>query len=247
MTSSDPQQPGTGDNDPTVIAPQADANPPYSLSKSPDGDAEAPTTAYSTPSNPYSVPADPYAMPADPYAAPADPYAAQNPYAASDPYAAQPNPYAAPADPYAQPDPYAAQNPYGTQPPQYGGVPPQYPSYPGANGGPGIGYPAYGQPAQSGTNGLAIASMICGIISFPLGCAWGAGVIFAIAGLITGIIAMKQVKQTGQDGSGMALTGVILSSVYIFLFVIAIVIFIAIGVSGGFDTSSSDYLLSLVR
>ncbi|WP_415847587.1 DUF4190 domain-containing protein [Tsukamurella strandjordii] len=107
-----------------------------------------------------------------------------------------------------------------------------------------MGYPAYGQPAQSGTNGLAIASLVCGILSIPSACVWGLGILFGIAAIIMGIIAMKQTKQTGQDGNGMALAGLITGVVGLLLSIVLLVLII-IGLS--IDPSSSDYLLSLLR
>ncbi|GAA1087426.1 DUF4190 domain-containing protein [Tsukamurella spumae] len=240
MTSSDPQQPGDGTFDPTVIRPVEPASSGPDLTEHADtassdgGDPDAATTVHPT------VQPDPYAAPSNPYAAPADPYAAPNPYAA--PGA---DPYAAPVDPYAAPPVYPGQQPFGQN--AYGqqqfGQQPGFPAYPGQNL-PGYPAPGYGQQS-TGTNGLAIAALVCGIVSFPLGCAYGLGIITAIAALIMGIIAMKQVKETGQDGHGMALSGVILGGVYIALFVIAIVIIVIVAASGGFDTTSS--LLTLLH
>ncbi len=227
MTSSDPQQPG---DDPTVIRPSEPAPSGPDLTKRDSGagyggDADAATTIHNTTQpDPYASPSNPYA----PYSAPADPYAAN-------PYAAPSDPYAAPSDPYASAsNPYAAQSdPYGA-PPQYPGQPGGFPGYPGQNL---PGYPAPGYPAQQPTtNGLAIAALVCGIVAFPLGCLYGVGIAAAIAALVMGIISMKQVKQTGQPGHGMALAGTILGGVFIALFVIAIVIIIVIAATGDFDT-----------
>lgn len=108
------------------------------------------------------------------------------------------DPYAAPGqDPYAAPahDPYASPAPY---PGQYASVP------------PGGAYPAPGSfqpPAAVGTNRLAITSLVCGIVGF-LCCG-----ILSVVGLVTGVIAMKQVKETGQGGHGLALAGTIVSGV----------------------------------
>ena len=94
MTSNDPQQPGDGTYDPTVIRP-AEPNPsaPDLTKRDGDqnvgGDPDAATTVHQTAQpDPYAAPPA-YTPPADPYAAPADPYAAQQ------------DPYGAPADPYA--------------------------------------------------------------------------------------------------------------------------------------------------
>ncbi|WP_019203415.1 DUF4190 domain-containing protein [Tsukamurella sp. 1534] len=259
MTSSDPQRPDQGDEDPTVIRPQAD--PSGSASPTPPGDADAtriaptygtgaepPAAGYGQPdpyANPYGQPPSSTPEQPNPYAPPADPYAQQNPYAApADPYAAPSDPYAAQQNPYQAGNPYAA-DPYAQQQNPQGGLP-QYPAYPGQNA-PGYGYPGYGQAPQSGTNGLAIAALICGIAAFPLSCTYVGGFVVAIAGVIMGIIAMKKVKETGQDGHGMALAGVILGSVYLALSLIAIIVLVILAANGEFDSTSTDYLLSLLR
>lgn len=261
MTSSDPQQPGDGTYDPTAIRP-VEPNPstPDLTKRDGDqnvgGDPDAATTVHQTAQpDPYAAPSA-YTPPADPYAAPADPYAAQqNPYGApADPYAAHQNPYGAPADPYAAQNPYAAppqypgQDQFGQQ--QYPGQPfpgqqPGYPAYPGQQAGYG-GYP--GQQPQTGTNGLAIASLSTGIIAFPFSCIpfLGYGSIFiAIAAIVMGVIAMKQTKQTGQQGRGMAIAGVVLGGVYLALFVIGLIFGIAYVATDGFG-NGSDFLLTLL-
>ncbi|WP_370485147.1 DUF4190 domain-containing protein [Mycobacterium sp. pUA109] len=88
-------------------------------------------------------------------------------------------------------------------PPPYPG-PPAYPAYPG-------GYDPYRPVAQSGTNGMAIGSLICSLAGlFTCG-------VTAIVGVILGLVAMQQVKTTGQEGRGMALAGVIVGAVVIAL------------------------------
>ncbi|CAM3952068.1 DUF4190 domain-containing protein [Tsukamurella ocularis] len=248
MTSSDPQQPGDGTYDPTVIRPAEPAPPAPDLTKRDGdqaptgqdvgGDPDAATTVHQTAQpNPYATPSA-YTPPADPYAAPADPYAAQQ------------NPYGAPADPY------AAQNPYGA-PPQYPGQQqypgqPQYPGQQGFAGQPGYpaypggpGYPGYpGQGPKPGTNGLAIASLVCGILAIPLACLIGLfSIPLPIAAIITGVMGMKQTKQTGQQGYGMALAGTILGGVVLVLVVVLVIIGIGVLASGGFDTDSVLTLL----
>lgn len=260
MTSSDPQQPGDGNYDPTVMRP-AEPSP-----SSPDvtqrdggdagqdvgGDPDAATTVHHTAQpDPYATP---YTPPADPYAAPAaDPYAQQNPYGApADPYAAPSNPYAAPPQypgqqfggeqqqfgqqPYGQ-DPYGQQG-FGQQP--YGQ--PGFPAYPGQNAG----YPGYPAQQSTGTNGLAIASLVTGILAFPLVCIPFLGIatpLLAIAAIILGIIGINQTKQSGQQGRGMAIAGIVLGALYLVLFVIGVIVLIA---TDGF-ADYTDYLLALVR
>jgi hypothetical protein len=65
--------------------------------------------------------------------------------------------------------------------------------------------PGYYQPVapMAPTNGLAIGSLVCGLAAIPFGFA-------AIPAVIVGHIARGQIKQTGERGDGMALTGLIL-------------------------------------
>ena len=119
-------------------------------------------------------------------------------------------------------------SPYpGEQPPgQPGYGPPQY-QQPAQQqwGQPGYGQPGYGpqpyaQPPYFGgapgypygrpTNSLAILSLVLAFV-------------FAPAGLITGIIARKQIRQTHEDGDGLALAGIIVGGIVTALFVLMIV------------------------
>ncbi|MDA1358260.1 DUF4190 domain-containing protein [Glycomyces luteolus] len=111
-------------------------------------------------------------------------------------------------DPNSQP-----QGPPPYQPP----VPPPYAPYPQP---PPYGYP-YVPPRP--TNGMAIAAMICGIVGVcsPIG----------ILALIFGNIAKRQIRETGDQGDGMATAGIVLGWIgvaatifwiayYIFVFVV---------------------------
>jgi len=97
--------------------------------------------------------------------------------------------------------------------PAYGAAPGGYgpPGYPPPGGYPGPGYPPP-QPQKPGTNGFAIASLIFGIIG---------GILL---GFIFGFIALSQTKRTGQNGRGLALAGVILSSMWTVGIVLAIIL-----------------------
>lgn len=89
--------------------------------------------------------------------------------------------------------PLAPQQP--PQPPQPPGSPhyPQVPSYPP--------YQTWAQPQRS-TNGLAIASMVLGILWLY----W----VGSILALIFGYIARNQIRQHNQQGDGMAIAGIVL-------------------------------------
>jgi hypothetical protein len=87
---------------------------------------------------------------------------------------------------------------------------------------------APGQPYQPGqvaprrTNQLALASLICGIAQIFFGLLTG------IPAVICGHLARKQIRQTGEEGAGMAMAGLILGYVGIVLSVILIVVIIAV-------------------
>jgi hypothetical protein len=113
-------------------------------------------------------------------------------------------PYGQPASgqaPYGQTVP--GQAPYGQAP--YG----QAPYAPAPYGQPAGGYAApYGQPygfapaAAPRTNGLAIASMVLGILWLY----W----IGSILALVFGYTAKKQIRERGEGGAGMATAGIVL-------------------------------------
>jgi hypothetical protein len=102
--------------------------------------------------------------------------------------------------------------------------PPGQPYYP-PQGQP---YPPYQQPylpypAASRTNGLAIASLVCGVSTFVVGLSF-------LPAIICGHIARRQIRRTGEQGDGLALAGLILGYVGGVLFiglVLALVVFIA--------------------
>jgi hypothetical protein len=64
--------------------------------------------------------------------------------------------------------------------------------------------------SQGSRKGLAITAMVLGIASFPLLCAFGAGIITAVIALICGIVALVKAKgqPTEYGGKGFAIAGV---------------------------------------
>ena len=104
--------------------------------------------------------------------------------------------------------------------------PEQHPNYgppPGQFAPPG-GY--YGGPPQpvGGTNGLAVASLVLGIL-------WGFGFLSALA-LVLGLVALGQIKRQQQSGRGLAIAGVVLGALGVAVMAVSIV---AVFVSGGLD------------
>ena len=126
-------------------------------------------------------------------------------------------PYPAPSyatQPYAG-QPYAAQGPYAA------------PGY-----GQGYGQPVapygYGYPPAPRTNPLAIVSFVSAFV-------------MSIAAVITGHIALSQIKRTGEGGRGFALAGLIIGYAGIgfaaLFFVIWLILFLSV-LSHGYATGS---------
>lgn len=83
---------------------------------------------------------------------------------------------------------------------------------------------SYAYPSAAGTNPLAIVSLACSllglIIFFP-----------AIAGVICGHIARGQIRESGQNGGGLALAGLIIGYAWLILLVFVSVVFVVLIVS----------------
>lgn len=143
------------------------------------------------------------------------------------------------------PDPTSG---YGASP---GYDPNSYPAYPAAgpvpNAYPQAGawgapapYPgAYPQPRKQ--NGMALASLIVSIVSFVM-CMGLPGIV----GALLGHSAKKQIRETGEDGEGLATAGIVvgwigfgLSMAFILLY--AILIIGGLGFGWFASSSSSGY------
>jgi Septum formation/Domain of unknown function (DUF4190) len=79
-------------------------------------------------------------------------------------------------------------------------------------------YQQYGEPEKQGMNGLAVASLVFGICGG-----------FWYLGLIFGIIALNQIRKRGQRGRGLAISGIVLSSLWVLVGVVAIVFAVTTG------------------
>ncbi|MFL6112401.1 MAG: DUF4190 domain-containing protein [Catenulispora sp.] len=80
-------------------------------------------------------------------------------------------------------------------------------------------YPPYGYRAPhppTGTNGMAIAALVLGICGFFL--------ITPIVGLILGLVSLAAIGRSGQKGKGMAISAIVLSSLWIVLFATVIAV-----------------------
>ncbi len=96
---------------------------------------------------------------------------------------------------------------------------------------PGIG----GVPQQQ--NGLAIASLVCGILTMVLGfCCGFVGLIPGIAALVTGYLGLRKADEMGGSGKGMAIAGMVLGGIGL---VISLIFAIFIGAA--MMSSSTTY------
>jgi Domain of unknown function (DUF4190) len=95
-------------------------------------------------------------------------------------------------------------DPYGPPP----GYPPAY----------GYGAPRYVQPRN--TNGMAIASLVCGVVGFST-CG-----VTSILAVIFGHIGLGQIKRNDEDGHGFAIAGLVLGYIAVGLAALVIVILI---------------------
>lgn len=84
-------------------------------------------------------------------------------------------------------------------------------------------YGQYNQPYQPRKQGMAIASMVLGIISLLTSCTIIIPIPTAIIGIILGIISIKY----KYDGRGMAIAGIILSSISLLVVLLVIIGYIA--------------------
>ena len=79
----------------------------------------------------------------------------------------------------------------------------------------------------TGTNGLAIASLACGLVQFAF------GPLTAIPAIVFGHVALHQIKRTGEQGAGLALAGLMLGWVALILVIVLIVgLAMSVGIHG---------------
>jgi|ERR1019366_1079821 hypothetical protein len=87
--------------------------------------------------------------------------------------------------------------------------------------------PAFGAPGpQTRNNGQAVASLVCGIASFPVLLFCFLGFIPAILAVVFGFTSKRQIRQSGgvQGGNGMATAGIVLGFVCIAFSIILVIV-----------------------
>lgn len=113
------------------------------------------------------------------------------------PYGAAPQGFGGPA-PYSPPPPMPG--PYGSYPGGY---------YPGPDYGGGYG------AMQTGTNTMAIISLVAAVLG--IFCCVG-----SIVGVVCGTVGINQIKQTREDGFGLAVAGIVISAATLLVYFIAV-------------------------
>jgi hypothetical protein len=160
-----------------------------------DGTYEAPPIEQSQGSSGYDAPITGPDAPASTGYEPPSGY--PPPGYASSSYPPPPPGYATQQPGYQPPTP-----PQGGYPPQYGGpYPSSAPPPPQFGGQPYPGGYNYPNP-QAGTNTMAISSLVASVIGLLCG-------IGSIVGIVLGVVALNQIKQTRQAGYGLAIAGIV--------------------------------------
>jgi hypothetical protein len=91
----------------------------------------------------------------------------------------------------------------------------------------------YTPSAANRTNTLAVVSLVAGIGSFFAHIVPGVGgFTVALIAVITGFMARRQIRETGEQGMGMATAGMIIGAVHIALLILLVIGIIFIFVFG---------------
>lgn len=159
------------------------------------------------------------------------------------------NPYGEQQPPPPPPtSPYQQQPSHGQQPPSWGQQPtsPQDPyQQPYQQPYPPTPYGAYppGYTAAQQNEGMAVASMVIGIVSLVLACGYGVGLLGSPAAMIMGRVSMKRIdRSNGQlGGRGMAQAGFILGiigTVLLVLGIILVIVLVIAAANGAFEETN---------
>lgn len=76
-------------------------------------------------------------------------------------------------------------------------------------------------------NGMAIASLVLGIIGLVFSCCYGVGAVFGIIALAFGIISSRQIKKSHEQNGGMSVAGIILGIIAIVVGVLVVIFIVA--------------------
>ena len=78
----------------------------------------------------------------------------------------------------------------------------------------------YQRPQSTPGKGMAIASMVLGIVSL---CSGGYGIVTSIVGLILGVVANKQCTEAGFPTNKMATAGIVMSVIALALSILCVI------------------------
>lgn len=98
----------------------------------------------------------------------------------------------------------------------------------GASGGYGYGapQPPYYQPTR--TNNLAVVGMVLSLVGIPFAVCCGIfGVLLPLSGAVCGHVALGQIRHSGENGRGFALTAVIVG--WLLVALVALLFLLALG------------------
>jgi hypothetical protein len=219
-SSAGTSEPASGGYEaPPIEQSQEQPAQPPETPQAPEQPSYTPPPAYNTPTPPsgYETPGYP---PASGYPPPSFPPPEYTPSPEYTPPPSYPPPGVQGYAPPSYPDP-SYSSPSYPPPPGYGTPPPGY-------GPPPTGYPApnyagaYGQPSQK-TNTLAIASLVASVIGvLPFVCGVG-----SIIGIVLGVVALNQIKSTGESGRGLAIAGIAVGAVTFLISIVFAITFIS--------------------
>ncbi|MGH3712671.1 MAG: DUF4190 domain-containing protein [Micromonosporaceae bacterium] len=116
-------------------------------------------------------------------------------------------------------------------------APPPPPEYPGGYAsGPPAYSPYMGQyQAPRGNNGMAVASLVVSLVSLFFCMPVGA------VGAILGHVSRNQIKETGEEGEGLALAGIIVGWIAFGIFCLVIAFYVVVAIFAISLDSSSSY------
>lgn len=91
--------------------------------------------------------------------------------------------------------------------------------------------PSYVAPGQPPSQGLAIGSLVCGILAIITCCFWPFGIVFIIAAVVLGHMALGKINAdpARNGGKGMAKAGLITGYIGLLFFLISLVLFLMFG------------------
>jgi hypothetical protein len=97
---------------------------------------------------------------------------------------------------------------------------------------PPYGYPM--PPPPRPTNGFAIASLVCSLAGV-LCCA-----VISPVGVILGVVALNQIKRSGEEGRSYALAGIIVGAVFTVIGIIVAIVYFGL-IAVAVNTPTYDY------